>query len=96
MQSKNLEIAEKWLRWLFYAGDDKQSPNLQSCNSTGGDKEGHRGIALYQHGVFLYGVVSTGTEYWEASVPGAVPHDRWTNVGLRWAASIGLEVSVAM
>ncbi|XP_050733458.1 uncharacterized protein LOC127007020 isoform X2 [Eriocheir sinensis] len=62
--------------------------------STGGDTVGHPGVAIYQHGVFLHGVVSTGTEYWEASVPGAVPHDKWTNVGLRWAASIGVELLI--
>lgn len=68
-------------------------PNCRSSISTGGDTEGHPGFSIYQQGVFLFGVVSTGTQYWETRVAGAVSHDKWTNVGLRWAADLGVEVS---
>ena len=54
---------------------------------------GHKGVKIYQQGIFLIAVVSTGDRYWETMVPGAVPHDEWTNVGIRWAATVGLEVS---
>lgn len=62
---------------------------------TGGDTEGHRGFAIYRQGIFLFGLVSTGTQYWEASVAGAVPDNKWTNVGISWTESLGVEVSLA-
>lgn len=63
-----------------------------STAATGGDTNGYPGIKIYQQGIVLIAVVSTGSKYWQASAVGAVPHNKWTNVGLRWAAPVGLEV----
>ncbi|XP_063875731.1 uncharacterized protein LOC135108542 [Scylla paramamosain] len=68
---------------------------LKECFvSTGGDTMGHKGVTIYQQGIFLIAEVSTGSQYWQVMVPGAVPHDKWTNVGVRWAATVGLELAV--
>lgn len=78
---------------FFNAGLYEEDP-MECLASTGGDTKGHKGFTIYQKGIYLIAVVSTGSQYWKTMVPGHVPHAKWTNVGVRWAATVGLELAV--
>nr|XP_053630924.1 adhesion G-protein coupled receptor D1-like [Cherax quadricarinatus] len=75
----------------FMGASNYQTFPLKYLVSTGGDDEGHPGVALYHQGIFLVGLVSTGTMYWKEMVVGAVYNDTWTNIALRWDPVNGLE-----
>ncbi|KAK7080264.1 hypothetical protein SK128_016792 [Halocaridina rubra] len=60
--------------------------------STGGDTDGHPGIAIYHQGLALTGIVSTGDTYWKLEVLGPFANADWTNVGMRWDSENGLEL----
>jgi len=56
----------------------------QCVNQTGGDENGHPGIAIYHNGYYLLSTVSTGDRFWTVLVAGALKNNTWTNIGLRW------------
>ncbi|CAL4193619.1 unnamed protein product, partial [Meganyctiphanes norvegica] len=49
----------------LYKLDKVEEPNTKYVLSTGGDIDGHPGVAIYHSGLHLVAVVSTGEKYWE-------------------------------
>ncbi|KAB7493731.1 hypothetical protein Anas_10425, partial [Armadillidium nasatum] len=63
--------------------------------SSGGDKEGHPGFAMYhQDNHFLVAVVSTGDQYWTVEAVAQLSAGYWTNVGATWSKQEGLKLFV--
>lgn len=77
-----------------------KNPDTKYVLSTGGDNEGHPGVAIYHSGLHLVAVVSTGDDYWELKVMGPMRNNTWNNIGLRWESTLvenggkGLELYV--
>ncbi|RXG55275.1 hypothetical protein Avbf_07531 [Armadillidium vulgare] len=52
--------------------------------STGGDVNGHPGVAMALQGHFLIVILSTGDFYYKTRVLGQVPAEEWVNIGFVW------------
>ncbi|XP_071518114.1 uncharacterized protein [Panulirus ornatus] len=74
--------------------DLNPTQQIRTIISTGGDTAGHPGMSLYQRGLWLCGVVSTGDQFWQVCSVGHILDLTWTNVGLRWHRTDGLELYV--
>ncbi|XP_037075286.1 uncharacterized protein LOC119096474 [Pollicipes pollicipes] len=68
-----------------------ETPRRRYLLSSGGDDAGSPGIALYLDRHRLTALVSTGSEYWKASVNGRVRNNTWNNVGVRWRSDAPLD-----
>lgn len=84
-ERKNFSLQE------FLGARNYLSYPMQYLLSTGGDTDGHPGVALYNQGLFLVALVSTGNMYWKEKVVGSVGNFTWTNIGIRWDPTNGIE-----
>lgn len=73
---------------IFNRYDNVVEEDIKYVLSTGGDDEGHPGIALYHYGIYQVAIVSTGDKYWKVSVPGQMFNGTWCNIGIRWNPDI--------
>ncbi|KAK3858005.1 hypothetical protein Pcinc_035777 [Petrolisthes cinctipes] len=65
----------------------------QTLFSTGGDAEGHPGVHAYlEDDLELNVVVCNGTHFWHSLLIGVFFENSWTNLGVKWSDSEGLEV----
>ncbi|XP_018024745.1 uncharacterized protein LOC108680438 isoform X2 [Hyalella azteca] len=72
----------------FLRYDRLKDSDIKYVLSTGGDREGHPGIAFFHHGIFQHAIVSTGDKYWEVKVPGLMYNATWANIGIRWSPNV--------
>ncbi|XP_037790938.1 adhesion G-protein coupled receptor D1-like [Penaeus monodon] len=74
---------------IFWTINNLENEPKRYVLSTGGDEEGHPGIAIYHQGISLVAIVSTGDEYWKLEVYGPFHNSTWNNIGILWSRPLG-------
>lgn len=74
---------------IFWTINNLQNEPKRYVLSTGGDEQGHPGIAIYHQGISLVAIVSTGDEYWKLEVYGPFHNSTWNNIGILWSRPQG-------
>ncbi|XP_042891645.1 adhesion G-protein coupled receptor D1-like [Penaeus japonicus] len=81
---------------IFWTINNLESEPKRYVLSTGGDDEGHPGIAIYHQGISLVAIVSTGDEYWKLEVYGPFHNSTWNNIGILWSKPVGTNGGLEM